>query len=278
MTGMGLVRTPVLVGLLALLTFVVLSLLPPAVHPAVQAALSAGRVAPTTWTWPLVPTPAVVRPFAPPPSPWLAGHRGVDLAGSVGQLVRSAGPGVVAFAGQVAGRPLLSVDHAAGLRTTYEPVEPSVPQGRAVAAGDTLGVLVGGHPGCPVAACLHWGLRRGETYLDPLLLVRTARMRLKPLSGQPPNAQAPAAHAPMTSTGSAVAETASATAVRPATAWVWVGAWARAEPVEADRVAPRPAGRSPPGGCRPAPTGAGTRDRSRWTQRPQNRDPARAGS
>jgi hypothetical protein len=37
-----------------------------------------------------------------------------------------------------------------------------------------------GHPGCPAAACLHWGLRRGEVYLDPMLLLGF-RVRLLPL-------------------------------------------------------------------------------------------------
>ena len=49
--------------------------------------------------------------------------------------------------------------------------------------GDLLGRLEPGHPGCPVAACLHWGLRRGAVYLDPLLLVRPVRVRLLPLPG-----------------------------------------------------------------------------------------------
>ena len=35
--------------------------------------------------WPLRPEPEVVTGFAPPDSPWGAGHRGVDLAGMAGQ-------------------------------------------------------------------------------------------------------------------------------------------------------------------------------------------------
>ena len=54
--------------------------------------------------------------------------------------------------------------------------------------GDPLGVLDPGHRGCPVAACLHWGLRRPSTtgaagaleYLDPLLLLGLGRVRLLP--------------------------------------------------------------------------------------------------
>jgi murein DD-endopeptidase MepM/ murein hydrolase activator NlpD len=133
------------------------------------------------YRWPLDGSPAVVRRFDPPPRPWLPGHRGVDLAARAGATVRAAGPGVVAFAGTVAGRGVVSVQHANGLRTTYEPVDPQVAEGATVAAGDALGTLVAGHAGCPVDACLHWGLRRGETYLDPLALLGFGRMRLLPL-------------------------------------------------------------------------------------------------
>jgi murein DD-endopeptidase MepM/ murein hydrolase activator NlpD len=123
----------------------------------------------------------VVRVFDPPPEPWLAGHRGVDLAARPGSPVLSAGPGTVVFAGRVAGRGVVSVDHANGLRTTYEPVEPAVRPGAAMLSGQTLGAVSAGHPGCPVAACVHWGLRRGAAYLDPLALLGRGRVRLLPL-------------------------------------------------------------------------------------------------
>jgi murein DD-endopeptidase MepM/ murein hydrolase activator NlpD len=59
-------------------------------------------------------------------------------------------------------------------------VIPSVAAGDLVAAGDPVGRLAAGHAGCPVPACLHWGLRRGESYLDPLGLLGLARVRLLP--------------------------------------------------------------------------------------------------
>jgi murein DD-endopeptidase MepM/ murein hydrolase activator NlpD len=132
------------------------------------------------WGWPLPGEPTVTRPFDPPPAPWTAGHRGVDLAGTQGGPVLAAGAGEVAFAGMVAGRPVVSVQHDGGLRTTYEPVQPTVAAGQVVARGSPLGSLVPGHTDCPVQACLHWGLRRGDTYLDPLLLLRPPRVRLLP--------------------------------------------------------------------------------------------------
>jgi murein DD-endopeptidase MepM/ murein hydrolase activator NlpD len=126
------------------------------------------------YAWPVSP-PAVLRPFDPPAQPWLAGHRGVDLAAPPSTVVRSAGAGTVLFAGRVAGRGVVSVGHAGGLRTTYEPVTATVTVGDVVAGGDPLGRLEAGHPG------LHWGLRRGVLYLDPLALLGRGRVRLLPL-------------------------------------------------------------------------------------------------
>ncbi|MQA26789.1 MAG: peptidoglycan DD-metalloendopeptidase family protein [Micromonosporaceae bacterium] len=132
--------------------------------------------------WPLDAQPRVTRPFEPPPKPWAAGHRGVDLAATGGATVRAAGDGVVHFAGSLAGRGVVSVRHGNGLRTTYEPLEPLVAVGQAVRAGDPIGRLSPGHRGCPAVACLHWGLRHGETYLDPLSLLGLGRVRLLPLT------------------------------------------------------------------------------------------------
>jgi len=137
----------------------------------------------TGYQWPLPGQPRVVRPFDPPPQPWLAGHRGVDLVGQAGEPVLAAGSGTVAFAGQVAGTGVVSIDHTGGLRTTYQPLVPSVHAGQHVVAGQRIGTLLAGHPGCPVSACLHWGLRRGESYLDPLTLLGLGQVRLLPLDG-----------------------------------------------------------------------------------------------
>ncbi|MFG1602432.1 peptidoglycan DD-metalloendopeptidase family protein [Actinoplanes sp. NPDC049265] len=123
----------------------------------------------------------VVRAFDPPQRPWLAGHRGVDLSATAGAQIRSPRAGTVLFARVVAGRGVLTVSHPGGLRTTYEPVTASVSVGEAVGAGDVLATVDAGHPGCPVSACLHWGLRRGDTYLDPMVLLGRGRVRLLPL-------------------------------------------------------------------------------------------------
>lgn len=132
------------------------------------------------WIAPLGGPIAVGRPFEAPPHPYGPGHRGVDLTAAAGTPVLTAGTGVVVFAGMVAGRPVVSIAHDDGLRTTYEPVDASVGAGQAVAGGSPIGVLAPGHPGCPAEACLHWGVRRGEAYLDPLALLRPPRVRLLP--------------------------------------------------------------------------------------------------
>lgn len=143
--------------------------------------------------WPLDPVPHVVRAFRAPQSPYGPGHRGVDFAGDVGQQVVAIGDGTVAFAGSVAGRGVVVVDHG-GLRSTYEPITPLVPKGARVKAGQPIGSLQLLHSHCAPDACLHLGVKRGGTYLDPLSLLGGRPVRLKPLDGlaeQPLQAPAP---------------------------------------------------------------------------------------
>ena len=129
--------------------------------------------------WPLVPRPAVMRGFDPPQEAWGSGHRGVDLLGRPGQRVHTSLAGVVTFAARLAGRGVVVVAHG-DVRTTYEPVSASVAAGDLVLGGEQIGTLQGGHSHCPPAACLHWGLLRGTTYLDPLTLVGAGPVRLLP--------------------------------------------------------------------------------------------------
>jgi murein DD-endopeptidase MepM/ murein hydrolase activator NlpD len=72
------------------------------------------------------------------------------------------------------------VDHGS-TRTTYEPVSATVAVGTAVHTGDVLGSLQTGLSHCLPRTCLHWGLLRGDTYLDPLSLLGVAPVRLLPL-------------------------------------------------------------------------------------------------
>lgn len=169
--------------LAAVLTTLVVGALMPAPSTAGPLVPDAGSAPAVGWTAPLGGAPPVTRPFEAPAHAYGPGHRGVDLGSAPGTPVLAAGNGVVVFAGMVAGRPVVSIDHAGGLRTTYEPVRPSVGAGQQVTRGSSIGALTPGHAGCPAEACLHWGLRRGETYLDPMQLLAVPRVRLLPLRG-----------------------------------------------------------------------------------------------
>ncbi|MFM9373125.1 murein hydrolase activator EnvC family protein [Streptomyces sp. Da 82-17] len=135
------------------------------------------------WAWPVRGTggagPPVLRGWDPPASPYGPGHRGVDLAAPPGTEVRAPAPGRIAYAGRVANRGVLTIDHAdtgdPPLRTTYEPVRALVEKGDEVAAGEVVARVERPRTGdsvphCP-QSCLHWGLRRGTAYLDPLALL-----------------------------------------------------------------------------------------------------------
>ncbi len=121
---------------------------------------------------------AVLRPFDPPDKAWGAGHRGVDLDASPGAVVRAAAAGRVSHVGTIAGTATITITHdeQTRLRTTYQPVVASVSPDDWVESGQVIGRLVGRepHPG------LHWGLVRGEEYLDPLTWLLVPEVRLLP--------------------------------------------------------------------------------------------------
>ncbi|MDH6219292.1 murein DD-endopeptidase MepM/ murein hydrolase activator NlpD [Streptomyces pseudovenezuelae] len=118
------------------------------------------------------------------------GHRGVDLAATPGTPVRAVAAGRVSFAGRVAGRGVVSVElTGTDVRTTYEPVRASVKKGDAVAAAEPVGTVEPTATHCPVT-CVHWGLLRGDAYLDPLTLLppwllHTGPSRLLPVLDVP---------------------------------------------------------------------------------------------
>ncbi|MFF3467832.1 murein hydrolase activator EnvC family protein [Streptomyces sp. NPDC001984] len=140
--------------------------------------------------WPVGSHPVVVRGWDPPATPYGRGHRGVDLGARSGTPVRAVAPGRVSFAGRLAGRGVVSVElTGTDLRTTYEPVTASVKKGDEVEAGQVVGVVeaTGAHCG---GMCVHWGLLRDETYLDPLSLLppwllHSGPSRLLPVLGVP---------------------------------------------------------------------------------------------
>src|SRR5215470_806031 len=76
-----------------------------------------GAMATTGWTWPVVGP--VIRGFDLPDDPYGSGHRGIDIAVSVGTTIVAPADGAVSFAGPVGGRLFLTIDHGGGLSSTY---------------------------------------------------------------------------------------------------------------------------------------------------------------
>ncbi|HLT68004.1 MAG TPA: M23 family metallopeptidase [Microbacterium sp.] len=125
---------------------------------------------PAPWAWP-GGIARIVRPYEQPPTPYEAGHRGVDVA-VVGDDVFAPDDGAIAFRGVVVDRPLITIDHGAGLVSTLEPVESELRPGEAVARGDVVGTLsAGGHA---VPGSLHLGARLDGEYINPLALLGAA--------------------------------------------------------------------------------------------------------
>jgi hypothetical protein len=156
---------------------------------------------------------AVVRGFDARAGPYGPGHRGIDIAVSVGELVRAPAAGRVVFAGPVAGTnwvsllvapgvvvtlgPLLDPAVAAGLVRRRAPVGRAGP-GHALPPGERVGSgraeppveRVGsgragpslGRGGPGGGATLHLSVRVNGAYVDPLAyLVDRPRPRLAPL-------------------------------------------------------------------------------------------------
>lgn len=101
-------------------------------------------------------------PFRAPSGPYGPGNRGLEYATAPGTPATSIGPGIVVFAGPVAGRGVVTVLHPDGLRSSLTGlVSVTVRSGEAVVHSSVLGVT---------GTVLHLGVRRGEEYLDPALL------------------------------------------------------------------------------------------------------------
>ena len=124
----------------------------------------------------------IVDHFRPPACTWCAGNRGIDYAVAPGASARASAAGVVTFAGPVGFDLFVVVAHADGLRTTYAFLASvGVSVGDRVAQGQVVGAT---------GDRLHFGVRRGDDYLDPerLLAGLVVRSRLVPTDGSPARA------------------------------------------------------------------------------------------
>jgi len=147
---------------------------------------------------PLPPQVVVLDGFAPPGEPWLAGNRGVDLSATTGEPVSAAAAGTVLYAGALAGRGVISIDHGGGIRTTYEPVDPLVHVGDVVTQGQLIGQVSGAVDNCgPPGSCLHWGAITANGYVDPLGFLGAPKIKLLPIWGNGlPGASGDQTHTP----------------------------------------------------------------------------------
>ena len=106
----------------------------------------------------------ITRHFEPPPTPYAAGHRGIDFGAPIGTRVVAAAAGTVSFAGQVGGSLFVSIDHPGGLRTTYSFLSAVlVKKGQGVAQA----IAKSGPGAAGEQPNLHFGLKSGADYLDP---------------------------------------------------------------------------------------------------------------
>ena len=129
---------------------------------------SEGELAELGWVWP-ADTFRLSRVYVAPAHEYGPGHRGIDLALIGSTAVRAPADGIVAFAGRVAGRGVLTIDHGGGLVTTLEPVETTLVPGASVRRGEDVGTLaLGGHS---AAGDLHFGVRLNDDYINPMLLL-----------------------------------------------------------------------------------------------------------
>lgn len=135
------------------------------------------------WAWPL-DRGELANLFDSPTHQYGAGHRGIDVVGTIGDPVRAVAAGHITFAGSVGGVLAVTVDHGRE-RSTYQPVAARVSVGDAVTARQVIGTLLGGPSHCS-GSCLHLGRVSSGVYLDPLEVMGTRRFVLIDPDGPAP--------------------------------------------------------------------------------------------
>lgn len=125
-----------------------------------------------TWDSPTGSEPDVAKDFQPPAKRWLSGHRGVDLTVQLNGQIRAPADGTISHVGTVVDRSTITVDHGNGLRSSFEPVDSDLKRGDTVRKGQVIGTLANGdHCFFSIGACVHWGVRLRDEYVNPLQFV-----------------------------------------------------------------------------------------------------------
>ena len=105
-------------------------------------------------------------PFRAPTTPFGPGHRGIEYDTAPDTPVGAAAPGMVVFAGNVAGARWVTIRHPDGVRTTYGPLATvAVLSGQSLTSGDLVGTTAGR---------LLFTARVDDDYVDPALLLSAA--------------------------------------------------------------------------------------------------------
>ncbi len=126
----------------------------------------ASVAAATGWRWPLI---GPITQYFGQSLTVYGFHQGIDIDGDTGDPVRAAHSGRVVVAGHYddCGGLEVHIDHGDGITTWYRHLSRiDVAVGATVGAGSVIGLV--GETGCAFGSHLHFGVRLGSTFVDPL--------------------------------------------------------------------------------------------------------------
>ena len=140
---------------------------PPTAAPtAAPTATPAASPSDVAWQWPLLGP--ITQRFGESLTQYGV-HQGIDIDGDTGDSVRAARVGTVTVAGRwdECGGLQVHIDHGGGLSSWYRHLSRiDVAVGTRVARGAIIGAV--GNTGCSLGSHLHFAIRVGSTFVDPL--------------------------------------------------------------------------------------------------------------
>jgi murein DD-endopeptidase MepM/ murein hydrolase activator NlpD len=128
-----------------------------------------------SWQLPFEAPHTLIRQYLQPTSDYSAGHRGVDFEVLQGEQILAPAAGIVSFAKTIVNREVISITHAGGFVSEFEPVCSDLAVGEAVAKGSLIGRVCEPESDyvrhCQAKPCVHFSLRLNGKYLSPLALI-----------------------------------------------------------------------------------------------------------